>query len=228
MKNLIRPYLFGLLVILGLFVTSGAQTDSTQTAPGDSLPKLTQAQARRLLLQSAIIPGWGERSLKYIKRSYGFNASEIVLWVTYLTLEWYGSATADDMKAYAAAHAGVNPSGKDEYYFNDIGNYENIYTYNAQKLRDRSVDLLYPLTVDYYWAWDSDASRKYFDKLRVRSATALRNASFAVGGLVANRLVSMLDIMVLTRNRLEQPTYDLESSLRPTADGLSFSLNIVF
>jgi hypothetical protein len=199
MKNLIRPYLFGLLVILGLFVTSGAQTDSTQTAPGDSLPKLTQAQARRLLLQSAIIPGWGERSLNILNECYGFNASEIVLWVTYLTLEWYGSATADDMKAYAAAHAGVNPSGKDEYYFNDIGNYE-IFIHTTLKNTRSFGRFIVSLTVDYYWAWDSDASRKYFDKLRVRSATALRNASFAVGGLVANRLVSMLDIMVLTRN----------------------------
>lgn len=228
MKNFIRRNVFQLTLILCLAGLAEAQTDSTLTATADSLPKLTQAQARRLLLQSVIIPGWGERSLNYVRRSYGFNASEIALWVTYLAFEYYGNAVASDMKAYAASHAGVNPSGKDEYYFTDIGNYTNIYEYNEQKLRDRSVDLLYPLTGDYYWAWDSESSRKSFDKLRIRSATAIRNATFAVGGLVANRIISMLDIMILTRNRLDIPIDDIESTLRPTNEGLSFSLSVKF
>jgi len=228
MKNFIRRSVLGLVIILSISGLAGAQTDSTLTAAADSLPKLTQAQARRLLLQSAIVPGWGERSLNYVRRSYGFNASEIALWVTYLAFECYGQAVASDMKAYAAAHAGVNPSGKDEYYFTDIGNYKNIYEYNDQKLRDRSVDLFYPVTGDYYWAWDTESSRKSFDKLRIRSATALRNATFAVGGLIANRIISMLDIMILTRNRLDIPSYDIESTLRPTNAGLSFSLSVKF
>jgi hypothetical protein len=132
------------------------------------------------------------------------------------------------MKAYAASHAGVDPAGKDMYYFTDIGNYENIYEYNDQKLRYREVELLYPLTGEYFWAWDSPSARRTFDKMRIKSATALRNATFAIGGLVANRIVSMLDIMVLTRNRLDIPDYDLESTFQPTENGMSFSLSVRF
>jgi hypothetical protein len=64
--------------------------------------------------------------------------------------------------------------------------------------------------------------------MRIKSATALRNATFAIGGLVANRIVSMLDIMVLTRNRLDIPDYDLESTFQPTENGMSFSLSVRF
>jgi len=228
MKHLVRRGLWELLIVFILAVTSLAQSDSTLVAEPDTLPKLTQGQARLLLLKSAILPGWGERSLNYVERSRYFNASEIAFWVTYFAFYWYGNAIADDMKAYAATHAGVNPAGKDQYYFTDIGNYENIYAYNDQKLRYRTVNLLYPVTPEYYWAWDDDSSRRHFDKLRVKSATVLRNATFAIGGLVANRLFSMLDVIVLTRGQLEQPTIDIESSWQSYQDGMSFKISLNF
>jgi hypothetical protein len=62
----------------------------------------------------------------------------------------------------------------------------------------------------------------------VKSATALRNATFAIGGLVANRLFSMLDVIVLTRNRLEMPDIDIESNWQPYQDGMSFMLSLKF
>ncbi|MCK9483742.1 MAG: hypothetical protein M0R34_05215 [Candidatus Marinimicrobia bacterium] len=228
MKTLIRRSLVVLLMISSLTAVVMAQTDTTAIAQPDTLPKLTQGQARLLLLRSAILPGWGERHLGYVERSYSFNVSEIALWVTYLAFQWYGTAVENDMKAYAATHAGIDPKGKDQYYFTDIGNYDNIYEYNDQKLRYRTVNLLYPLTPEYYWAWDSESSRRSFDKSRIKSATALRNASFAIAGLVANRIISMLDIMVLTQGHLESRDLDIDSALRPTNDGLSFSLNINF
>ena len=228
MKHLFCPSLLGLLIILILAGNGTAQTDSTLVAQPDSLPQLTQSQARLLLLKSAVLPGWGERSLNYVERSHYFNASEIALWVTYFAFYWYGNAVTADMEAYAATHAGVNPDGKDQYYFTDIGNYENIYAYNEQKLRYRAINLLYPVTPEYYWAWDSESSRRHFDKLRVKSATALRNATFAIGGLVANRLFSMLDVIVLTRNRLEMPDIDIESNWQPYQDGMSLTLSLKF
>ncbi|MFH1214263.1 MAG: hypothetical protein V1681_09240 [Candidatus Neomarinimicrobiota bacterium] len=228
MNYFIRQKIFGLLVILSLASVGAAQSDSAATAQPDTLKKLTQNEARLLLMKSAVVPGWGERSLNYVRRSYGFNAAEIALWVTYWAFEWYGQSVAANMKAYAVTHAGIDPAGKDVYYFTDIGNYANIYEYNEQKLRNRSVNLLYPLTGQYYWAWDSEASRKSFDKIRIKSATALQYATFAVGGLVANRIVSMLDIIILTRNRLEKPAFDLESTCRPSDNGLAFSLSLIF
>jgi len=228
MNILIRRSLLGLFLVLILTAIGAAQIDSAAVADQDSLPKITQGQARLLLLKSALLPGWGERQLGSMRRSYSFNTSEIALWITYLAFQWYGTAVENDMKAYGAAHAGIDPAGKDQYYFTDIGNYDNIYQYNEQKLRYRTVDLLYPLTNEYYWAWDNPDSRRSFDKMRIKSATALRNASFAVAGLVANRIISILDIMILTQGRLESNDIDIESSVRPDKDGMSFTLSVKF
>lgn len=189
---------------------------------------LTQGQARLTLLRSLVVPGWGEHSLGYHKRGLVFNTAEILGWVTFYAFQSSGLAQKKDMRAFAVLHAGINPQGKDAYYYTDIGNYDNIYEYNDQKLRNRQVDYLYPVTPDFFWAWDSAANRQHFDKLRIRSATQLQYATFMLGGLVLNRIVSMLDIVILTRNLVEKPAVELESSFFPARDGATFSLSINF
>ncbi len=186
------------------------------------------SQARILLLKSLILPGWGEHSLQYQKRGYVLNSTELGLWVGYAVLTFYGRSIEKDMKAYAATHAGIDPKGKDEYYFTDIGNYMNLYDYNDQKLRYRQFANLYPETGDYFWAWDSENSREKFDQKRIDSQKAFHAAGFALGGLIINRIISMIDIIALTKDRLETPVSDVQALIVPQNGQLTFTLNIGF
>jgi len=223
MKRIIGIFIW--IVILGSFAYTEAQTVTDSSV---ALPRLSVQKARKTFLKSLVLPGWGEHSLGNHRRGYGFNSSEVLCWIAYAAFQIQGSTLKENMKTYAAEHAGVYPKGKDDYYFTDIGNYMNIFEYNEQKLRNRQYESLYPENAKYYWAWDTNNSRKKFDRLRVGSSTALRNSSFAIGALVANRIISIIDIMILTKDRVEKTGPDFEATFIPQRQGIALQMNLNF
>lgn len=185
-------------------------------------------ETRLILMKSIILPGWGEHSLGHHKRGYAFNTSEMAGWLAFAAFTIYSTQTKDDMKAFAADHAGVNPSGKSNQYFTDIGNYMSIYDYNEQKRRYRQVNYIYD-DEDKYWAWDSKANKNKFDKMRLNSRIAKRNASLVVTALVLNRLLSVIDIASLTKGKIENPySDDLDATFVPENEKMTMSINYRF
>lgn len=214
------------LVLILFLSTSLVSRELRAAESADSL--LSLQTARGLLLRSMLLPGWGEHRLNYHQRGYVLNSTELLGWVTYAALLYFGKAAEKDMQAYAATHAGIDPRGKDIYYYTDIGNYTTLYEYNDQKLRYRQYASLYPDTDSYFWAWDSDAARRKFDGLRYDSQQRLHMASFALGGLIVNRIVSMIDVIALTKDRLETPLGNVQATVLPQAQTLTLSLSIGF
>lgn len=222
MKVTIRTIIL-MLILTGISLPAGQAEEST-----DSTKQMTIPQARWTLLKSIVLPGWGEHSLGLSKRGYSFNSSELLIWIAYAAFQIHGQTSNKNMRAYAAEHAGVYPHNKNEYFFTDIGNYMNIFEYNDQKLRNRQYEALYPINEEYYWAWDSNASRKKFDRMRVNGSTALRNWKFAIGALVANRIISVIDVMILTKGSVEETIPDFDAAIVPQATGVAFRLGINF
>ncbi len=86
----------------------------------------------------------------------------------------------------------------------DIGNYDTIKDYNAEHLRNREMDALYPEDLKWSWVWDSSENRKAFEKKRIQSDQLKLAASFGVGALVLNHVVSAIDALYLTRVKEDQ------------------------
>ena len=191
----------------------------------DSIPI---SKARITLLKSLIVPGWGEHSLGFNKRGYIFNSSDIFLWITYAALRMQANALDKNMLAYATLHAGISPGVKDAVFYTDIGNYNTIYEYNEQKLRYRQVSAVYDESGEYFWAWDSESSRKEFDEIRLKGGVMKRNASFIVGALVVNRIISVFDIIVLTRGKILEQGSDVQAVVFPTNSSITFALTFSF
>lgn len=200
-----------LIVLLSLSLINAGEYPAVDTASS----KLSLKEARAILFKSLILPGWGEHSIDHHTRAYVMNGTELGLWVSYALFHLSGRSLERDMKAYAAVHAGINPAGKDLFYFTDMGNYMNLYEYNDQKLRNRQSIYLYPDDEEYFWAWDSDDARREFDEQRIRSQELLQMATFALGGLVLNRIVSVIDIIILTKDRVDRPFEDVQSYFIP-------------
>ena len=212
------------ILLLSLVIIFSATDTAARDVPADSL--LSVNQARTLLLKSMVLPGWGEHSLNVHKRGYALNSSELFFWVSYAALLYFGNSAEQDMQSYAAVHAGIETGGKDIYYYTDIGNYNTIHDYNAQKARDRNFGAMYPDTDEYFWAWDSESTRREFDKMRYDSQRLIHSASFALGGLIVNRIVSMIDVIALTKDRIDLPLSDIQTSLAPGRDRMTFSLSV--
>ncbi len=167
-----------------------AQNDRTSVPENKLLPEKSRGKA---FLFSLILPGLGERYAGANKKAQFFLASEMTLWLGYAGFVTYRDWRKDDYKTYAASYAGVDLEGKSDSYFVDIGNYDSIYEYNAAKLRQRNLPDYYRDVEQYYWDWDNDTHRHKFDQLRISADNANNRATFVVGAILANHVISAID-----------------------------------
>lgn len=161
------------------------------------------------VLYSLLLPGLGEW---YAGRSdvgkYSL-ISEAGLWLTYYSLQRYGSWIRDDARQFAAVHAQAQITGKNNQFFVDLGNFNDTYEYNDKKLIDRTPDRLYDVEKGFYWQWDTDENRKAYRALRVSSEKVFNNSQFVIGAVIVNHIISAVNAARLARNH----NADLESEL---------------
>ena len=145
------------------------------------------------LIYSLLLPGMGELYVGDYSTGKYFTMGEAALWLTYTSFELYGTWLRDDARSFAAFHAGVNPDGKDDQFFVDIGNFLNTYEYNEKKLRDREPDKLYDVNSTYFWQWDSDPNRASYRGLRISHDRVFNNTRFVVAAIIVNHVVSAVN-----------------------------------
>ena len=138
---------------------------------------------------SLVLPGMGELYSDNFGTGKYFLVADGVLWLTYAGLSLSSGWVQDDADVYIAQHAGASLVGKDDQFRVDVGNYLTVHEYNEAKLRAREYARLYD-PVQYYWSWDSNPNRNEYRDLRISSDRLERNATFVVGALVVNRLIS--------------------------------------
>ena len=146
----------------------------------------------RAFLQSLILPGWGQHYAESRSMMKVFIASEAVLLGSFIGFNLWGNWLEDDFRTFASTHAGISPQGKPNGYFVDIGNFNDIFDYNQEQLRNRDVRSLYPVTDEFFWRWDSEANRLKFEDLRVRSARAANRADLTLAVIFVNHLLSAI------------------------------------
>ena len=138
------------------------------------------------------------------------------------TSQWYEA----DFRAFASLHAGVDMSTKTLTYATDIGDYNTYNEFVEAKIRTRQINEIWPEGYGYEWNWDSESNRRKFDNMRIMSGLTNKYATFAIGGLIAHRIISMIDVLYLhgKKNRLEFGS----AFSRDKMGGMKFSLVFQF
>ena len=147
------------------------------------------------LVKSAIIPGWGEKSLGKNDRARFFLNTEISLWTICLSTFTYAKHTKKMYIAYASKHAGITSSGKTRKYWVDIGNYINHNAHNSEHSRWRNFNELYHENDG--WQWDSLSSMEKFENYRIKSDMLFKTGGYVIGGIILNRIISLIDVLYL-------------------------------
>jgi hypothetical protein len=156
------------------------------------------SQAKAFLLSFAL-PGAGEYYAGSKTMAAVFASTELALWGTFASFRIYGNWKRTDYRLYAVAHAGVNLNGKDDDYFVHIEDYMTLVAYNDAKLQQRNLGAMYPETEYWDWSWDSEASRKAYEQMRVSSDQAFNRSLIVVAGVVLNHIASGIDAVRLAR-----------------------------
>ncbi|HOH08377.1 MAG: hypothetical protein BWY77_01246 [bacterium ADurb.Bin431] len=154
---------------------------------------LDEKSRGKALMLSFLLPGLGEHYAGAGTKAKIFLGTEISLWLGYAGFLTWSDWRHDEMESYAARHAGVNPAGKSDTYYANIGNYDTIQQYNEAKLRQRNLNDYYRDLDAWHWEWDSAANRERFDQLRISSDKARNRGTFVLGAILANHLISAID-----------------------------------
>lgn len=145
------------------------------------------------VLYSLLLPGLGEFYVDGYASGKVFSIAEAVLWLGYATVDVYGTTQRDDARSFAAVHAGVNPVGKDDQFYVDIGNFMNTDEFNEKRLREREPGRLYEVNAGFGWQWDTESSRQKFKDTRLSADNALNNRKFVVAAIVVNHIASAIN-----------------------------------
>ena len=102
-----------------------------------------------------------------------------------------------------------------------------IEDYNDEHLRNREMDDIYEVSPQWGWVWDSDSHRDFFEQKRILSDQMKLAASFGMGAVVLNHVISAIDALYLKR-----VTQKKEISVLPyqqlETDGIGYALTIHF
>jgi hypothetical protein len=169
--------------------------ESNSVNPTAGVPEIAGNQKKSVFLAalfSLILPGAGEYYAEGYSRGKYFTIAETGLWMTYAGFQIYGNHERNDAREYAAQKAGFVGSGKDDDYFVNIGNFDNIYQYNEKKLQDRTIDLLYDPSGGDFWQWSSTADRLRYRGLRISSDNTIYNSRFIIAVVIVNHIASAI------------------------------------
>jgi len=144
------------------------------------------------IIYSLLLPGMGELYADAYGIGKYFTIADGVLWGTFIGMNAYSSWQKDNYQTYAAGHAGVNNSNKDENYYATIGNYSSVENYNNEKALERNFDEMYD-TEAYFWKWNSTEERQAYREMWTTSEQVNNDIRFVVGGLILNRIASAIN-----------------------------------
>jgi hypothetical protein len=180
-------------------------------------------------------------------RAYVYFTLEGAGWIMLGTQLYRADSKEDAYHEYAEAYAGVNGTGYDQSYYENVGRWvssDGPGGYN-EYVRREARDLYYPdqaamdtyyfdnyVTSEMAWRWTSTDAQHNFNTLRGDSEDAERYALYSAFYLFALRVVSSVDAVYIAR----KSTSDVDTSSNipvrieagPRPGGFFFAVNKPF
>ena len=144
-------------------------------------------------LYSMLLPGWGEYYVGHKRKARVFFAIEALSWIGFAGFTIYGNWKENDYIRFAAERAGADLHGKDQWFRDIVGFYDDIDQYNSF---GRVYDPDRPYLDDNranHWRWQNQSDRAVYRHLKNRSHEAGRRAEFMIGLAILNRVASVID-----------------------------------
>ena len=170
--------------------------------------------------KSFAVPGWGEKSKGYDKRGNIFLISELVLWSALIYSEDMSSSYEQDYINHARYHADIELNGRDDVFAANVGNFNSLYDYNQDKATYGLYDDIYEDIPENQWDWSSRSERLRYDTWRNKSKNFDELEGFMIAGLLVNRIVSLIDMLIL--NRKEKLDTDFSTGPNSTNFKISY------
>ncbi len=145
----------------------------------------------RAMLYSLLLPGLGEIYVGDSRtRAASFLTAEVGIWSTFILHRHLGKWKKDDYIEYAVVNASVDPTGKDDAFWDMVGFHDSRDEYNRFSRVYTPSNPFYPETAAWDWQWQSDTDKQAYRELKNDSKSYYRVARFALAAAAINRAVS--------------------------------------
>ncbi len=159
----------------------------------EALPTIEKKSVGLAIIYSLLLPGMGELYAGDYSTGKYFTIADAVSWGFVAGFSIHGNNQKDNYKAFAKTHGGIlDPDGKSDEYFADIGNYLNIDDFNLEKEQLRNFDETYNVDT-HFWKWENNTVREEYRSIWTSSEESFDKIQFAVGALVINRIISAIN-----------------------------------
>lgn len=183
---------------------NNSKNQSTKPELNTSVAESKKSPGVALLL-SLVLPGSGHYYLNRMDVGKYFFGADVACWLGFITLNVYGNSVNDDAISFSTQHAQVNTTNKDDDYYANVGNYNNIYDYNNAQLTYGAYSMIYNVD-QYYWNWDNVNNRNTFESQR-KSSERILNSRIIFGSLlIANRIMAGISSYIIAKNGNKKPT----------------------
>ncbi len=154
----------------------------------------------KAVLLSVLLPGAGQVYTEARTRSRIFLGAEAASWVAYGGFKTWSNQKQDEFEGWAATYAGIDPNGKPDDFWRMMTFYKSRREYEFLGRAGEPNRASYPDLEGWDWNWTSEAAQEQYRSLRNQSKEADRKATFALGALVLNRVVSAIDAYRSAKN----------------------------
>ncbi|GBU21908.1 hypothetical protein R80B4_01810 [Fibrobacteres bacterium R8-0-B4] len=221
-----------LLIAAGLAVQAAAQvTVEDEIVTGEVSLFEVKAEKERSLAAamglSLALPGMGHYYIDRPKSAFVYLSVDLAS--LFGALVFYGLADTQEKgaRSYAASAAMIRNALSDEAYWRQVGAYMDAAEYNEsiELSRGNAADLYQ--NPENWWHWADKEQQDEYNDLRQKARNFRVTASFFVGALVVNRILSTVDLRVFRKKSLSSGVR-FEAALTPDARGTVLLLKTNF
>lgn len=187
--------------------------------------KTSKSKTGKAVLFSALIPGTGEFYLGEKTTAQFFWAADGLLWLGYAASVTMENLKEDDYILFSETYADVKTSSADNDFYINLGKYSDVYEYN-ESVRNKARDLYIINSDQYwdyisensynteevYWKWTTEERLGEYQNLRYDKRQWNKRVSYVVTALIANRLISVIDVLRISRKigKDENMSWDID------------------
>lgn len=174
--------------------------DTLRNAKDERIPVRQKKSAGLAMIYSLLVPGMGQLYTNRFDVGKYFIISEAALWLGYASFTVYGNWLLNDAYNYSAIHAGVTQGNKarDDNFWVNIANYDNVEEYNNDMLQQGNYDKVYYPGTGYDFYWDNVNDREIYRSDKLAGDRMHNDRLFIVGAVLLNHVISAISAIILT------------------------------
>lgn len=191
----------------------------------DTVPRSGKSVAMAMAA-SAAIPGLGYHYLDNSSSAFKYLAFDLAALFGAVLFHSYSRQREAEACSYASTVGGIEDPQDNEAYWRHVGNFMEAGDYNQAVSLERSDAEVY-VDPREWWRWGDESQKEEFNKLREQSRHFQVVSSFFIGGMILNRIVSIVDLKI-TQKESVLKSLEFQQSIAPDLSGAGVSLTTSF